>query len=155
MKSKLVKGSFYSLLALVILFTACSKEGPTGPAGATGASGPAGPAGPAGTPGTKGDPGSANVFYSDWIDTVSYQGDDSTGWIAQITAPQLVDSIINKGEIKVYLNAGSDSADNQFIMPLPIVDIAITGAYINPYFSAQAITLIATADVSSFVLRNY
>jgi hypothetical protein len=146
---------FYLLIALALFIVSCAKTGPTGPAGATGPQGPAGPAGPAGAPGAQGNPGTANVIYSDWIDTVTFRGTDSTGWVAGISAPQLVDSILNRGEIKVYLNYGSDSADNQFITPLPVTDIFVLGAYINPYFSPQYITLAATTDASSFTLRTY
>ncbi len=147
---------FYLLLALPLFFVSCTKEGPVGPAGPAGPAGPTGAAGAAGTQGAQGNPGTANVIYSDWIDTVTFQGTDTTGWIAGISAPQLVDSILNTGEIKVYLNYGSDSADNQLITPLPVVDIFILGGvYINPYFSPQFITLTATADVSSFTLRTY
>ena len=67
----------------------------------------------------------------------------------------MVDSIINKGDIKVYLNAGSDSADNQLVLPLPITDILITGAIINPYYQSKLINLVSTADASSDSLRGF
>lgn len=139
---------FYLLLTIPLFFTSCAKTGPEGPAGATGAQGAAGPTGTAGAQGTKGDPGAANVIYSQWLD-VTYSGSDSTAWIATIAAPQLVDSILNKGTMKVYLNAGSDSVNSQFVMALPIYDAFVVGAIINPYFSNQSITLASTADLST------
>jgi hypothetical protein len=148
---------FYLLIAISLFIVSCSKQGPAGPAGPAGPQGPAGSAGAAGAQGAQGNPGTANVIYSNWIDTVKFQGSDSTGWFAGISAPQLVDSIINTGEIKVYLNYGSDSADNQFITPLPTVDLFLFGGsvYINPYFSPKFITLASTSDVSSYTSNNF
>lgn len=141
------------LLALSIFLAACTKEGPAGPAGpqgptgaagANGAAGPAGPAGPAGAPGT------ANVIYSAWLDVTYTPNADSSVWIAQIAAPQMVDSILNKGEVKVYLNAGKDSTTKNFVVPLPIYDPFAVRALINVYFSTQKITLAATDNVGTF-----
>ena len=152
--------AFCLLLALPLFFASCSKQGPagaTGPVGPQGTAGSAGAAGTAGATGSQGAPGTANVIYSAWIDTVIYSGSDSTGWFAGIDAPQLVDSILNKGEIKVYLNYGSDSANAELIAPLPTVDLFVFGfsLYINPYFSSQFITLASTSDASSFTLRTF
>lgn len=145
--------SLYLLLAIPLFFASCSKEGPAGVAGVQGPAGPTGAAGAAGAPGaagTQGNPGTANVIYSAWLD-VTYQGSDSTGWVAEIPAPQLVDSILNSGTIKVYLNAGSDSANSQFVVPLPIYDIFVVGAIVNTYFSNQSITLASTGDLGTVI----
>lgn len=151
MKQKIVPIPVILLLAITIIIAACSKTGPAGPAGTTG---PAGPAGPSGSTGATGATGTANVIYSNWLN-LKFSGSDTTGWLAKITAPKLSDSIINQGDIKVYLNAGSDSANNQLIFPLPITDIAFTGAIINPYYQKQLINLLSTKDVSSDSLRGY
>lgn len=141
---------FFLLIALSLLFVGCSKTGPTGPAGETGPQGPAGPAGAAGAPGAQGNPGTANVIYSPWLD-VTFDGSDSTGWFADIDAPKLVDSILNKGEIKVYSNFGSDSINSQFIVTLPVTsELYFTGVTIQPYFAPQKITLVSTGDLSTF-----
>ena len=78
---------------------------------------------------------------------------DSSIWAAEINAPKLVDSIINKGEIKVYWNIGSDSTNSQFVTPLPVIDLFLFGGLIsvNPYFSPQTITMLTNVDISSFV----
>src|SRR5947207_15366757 len=86
-------------LSICLIIVSCSKEGPAGATGPAGPAGPQGTSGAAGTPGATGATGTANVIYSDWIDTVAFQGTDTTGWFAQITVPQLVDSIIYKGDI--------------------------------------------------------
>ncbi len=155
MKSRLFTIPCIFVLALTFIIASCTKEGPagaTGPAGPAGPQGAAGSAGAAGAPGAPGAPGTvgtANVIYSDWLD-VTFEGADSTGWSAQIDATQLVDSILNKGDVKVYFNAGSDSTDSQVVMTLPIYEPFLLGAIINPYFTTQSITLLSTTDVSSF-----
>jgi hypothetical protein len=139
------------LLAITLIIASCSKTGPAGAAGSAGAQGPVGPNGPTGPAGPT---GTANVIYSNWLN-VKFQGTDSTGWFAQITANALTDSIINKGDVKVYFNLGSDSADNQLIFPLPIDDILLIGALIDPYYESKLIHMVATVDVSSDSLRGY
>lgn len=159
MKQKLLTIQCSLFLAIAMLFASCAKEGP---AGATGPAGPAGPTGAAGAPGLPGAPGSpgapgtANVIYSAWLN-VTFAGSDSTGYEATIPAPQLVDSILNKGEIKVYFNLGSDSTRAQFILPLPVFDLFLFGNLVsmNPYFSNQEITLVSNANLSSRKIRNF
>ena len=148
--------------ASIVILVSCSKEGPAGPAGAAGpqgangANGAAGGAGAAGAAGATGATGTANIIYSPWLDvTFEPANADSSAWIAEIDAPKLVDSILNKGSIKVYLNAGSDSTNGQFVIPLPLYEPFLIGIIINPYFSNKLITLIASDDASSFVRRTY
>ncbi|HSU50498.1 MAG TPA: hypothetical protein VLJ41_07905 [Segetibacter sp.] len=159
MKLKLF--AFYSafFLATTILLVSCSKEGPAGATGPAGPAGPAGPPGTAGVPGTTGAPGAAgtaNVIYSAWLN-VTFTGSDSTDWEAEIPAPKLVDSILNRGEIKVYCNLGSDSTNAQFVVPLPMFDILLFGGLVtmNPYFSNQSILLLSNFNLSSQKIRNY
>lgn len=157
MKQKFFIFNCTLFLAIAILFASCAKDGATGPAGPAGATGPAGPTGAPGAPGSPGAPGvagSANVIYSAWLN-VTFTGSDTTGWFALIPAPQLVDSIINKGEIKVYINLGSDSLNNQLVSPLPVQDLLITGATVNPYFQIQKINLVSNGNVSTRTVRTY
>jgi len=150
--------SLYLLLVLPLFFASCSKQGPAGPAGAAGPQGPAGTAGVAGAPGTQGaqgNPGTANVIYSAWLDVAFKPLDtatnpttgklDTLSYIANIPAPQLVDSIMNKGEVKVYLNLGS--VDTATIVALPFT--TLYGVLISPYFSIGTISLVANADAST------
>jgi len=144
------------LFAITILIASC-KKGDTGPAGAAGPAGPQGPAGANGAngaAGAQGAPGTANVIYSNWLDvTFDPAAPDSSVWAAEITAPKLVDSIINRGEIKVYWNIGSDSTNAQFVTSLPVIDLFLFGGLIsvNPYYSPGSILLVSNADISSFV----
>ena len=147
MKLKLFTNPLSVLLALTLIVVSCAKTGPAGPAGATG---PAGVAGPAGATGT------ANVIYSPWLNVAYKPGtSDNALWIARIAAPKLTDSILSMGEVKVYVNAGSDSAGAQFIIPLPINDPFALQDVINVYFSPQTITLASSYDESSFVSNKY
>ena len=144
------------LLAITLIIASCAKDGDTGPAGPAGPAGPtgaAGASGAAGAAGAAGATGTANVIYSDWLN-VTFDGSDTTVWIAEIVAAKLVDSIIDKGEIKVYWNAGSDSTGGQVVLPLPIYEPFLIGAIINPYFTTQLITLVSTLDASSFVVNG-
>ena len=141
-----------AFVAVSVLFTSCSKEGPEGPAGATGAPGPTGAQGPAGAKGDKGDPGTANVIYSSWLNVTFNNG------IGQISAPKLTKDILNSGEIKVYWNMYT--SDDPFIVQVPCVVplVIFTGneddqdesdIYIDPYFETGAIHLIANYNLTS------
>jgi hypothetical protein len=147
------------LLAVILIFASCAKDGDTGPQGPAG---PAGPAGPNGPTGPQGPAGAANVVYSNWLD-VTYQPDtihnpdasiDTLSWSATINAPKLVDSIVNRGTVKVYLNMNLLNSGTAFVTPLPLADISIFGLFITPYFSTQQITLISNGDASSFTDSN-
>ena len=99
-------------LAITVIIAGCSKDGDTGPAGPAGPAGPTGAAGAAGVPGAQGAPGTANVIYSAWLsvpfiaDTFRTTGNvlDTAGFYADIAAPKLDLAMLDKGEMKVYVN---------------------------------------------------
>jgi hypothetical protein len=140
------------MLILALGITSCTKEGPAGAKGDTGAAGTpgaTGPQGPAGNPGTPGTP--ASVYYSPWTDVtytaVDQNSDGTTDYYrGTINAPKLVDSILQRGEIKVYLNLNTAAAPQ--IMPLPYAD------YIMPFFSLNTITLQAFIPNTSTTTVN-
>lgn len=137
---------FYLLLALPLFFASCAKEGPAGPAGPQGPAGPTGAAGAAGAAGTKGDPGTANVIYSHWLDVTYSLTADSSALIAEIPAPELVDSILNSGTMKVYFNL--NNVDTSYVVSLPYT--TLNGIQITPYFSNGLITLEANANAGTY-----
>ncbi|MEO6455503.1 MAG: hypothetical protein ABIN97_15595 [Ginsengibacter sp.] len=159
MKLRLFTLPSISFLAIVIIMASCTKEGPegaTGPAGAAGAAGPQGPAGAngtngaAGVPGAPGATGTANVIYSNWLNVGYGPIDaDTTFWVAAIDAPRLVDSILSKGEIKVYMNWGSRT--NPDVVPLPIFDplYFTTPLVINPDFFLNEIDLSSNYNIGT------
>lgn len=160
MKFNLFRTSYCLLLALPLFFASCSKEGPAGPQGPAGPAGPTGAAGAAGTQGAQGNPGTANVIYSNWLD-VGFRADtatntttgrlDTLGYSATIPALQLVDSILDKGDIKVYWNAGSETdTSGSFVLALPFNDLLVSGILTNVYFSRNTISLYANADLSTY-----
>ena len=114
MKHSFLRCTSVLVLSVALCFTAC-KKGDAGPAGETGAPGPAGPTG---ANGSTGKTGTANVIYSAWID-VAFSAVD-TFFEASITAPKIVDSIIQKGEVKVYWNINTATAPA--IVSLPYAD---------------------------------
>ena len=121
MKQKSFAMSYYLVVGAIMLLTSC-KKGDTGPAGAPG---------PAGPPGTTGPVGAANVIYSGWFNldyNPETENGDTVRFVATITAPKLVDSILSKGEIKVYFNFRTPS--NPDVRPLPYFD----PIYYNPAY---------------------
>lgn len=144
MKHNSFYAPFSMVLAVVLFFAACTKEGPAGPAGPQGPQGTPGNPGPAGGTGPKGDTGIANVIYSAWIDaTFQFSTTDSV-WIATIPAPKLSNLILTRGVAKVYLNLST--AADPVIVPLPYFD---GGIIINPAFYSQAIEMSSNVNASS------
>lgn len=153
-----MKRDFLSKILLVLFCAALTivgcKKGDTGPQGDPGPAGSPGSAGAPGAQGPKGDTGVANVIYSDWLDVtfdpVVNSADDTVAWTATIPAPTLSDVILNTGEIKVYLNAGT--AADPSVFPLPITDLfALTGVLnLNLYFTLQTINIYSDADAGTF-----
>jgi hypothetical protein len=146
------------LITMTVLFIACSKEGPAGAKGDTGAAGPAGPAGPNGP---KGDSGVANVTYSAWLD-VGYAPDtihtgaiiDTIGWFSGINAPKITNDILNRGVVKVFLNANTPA--QPAVLPLPLTDlVGLTGVLnIHTIFSLGTVNLYATDNASTFTITG-
>jgi hypothetical protein len=143
-------------MALITMIVSCGKDGPAGPAGSAGPAGPQGPSGPAGPAGAT---GTANVIYSDWIsttwlpDTVK-QGSvviDTLGWYADISAPKLDTAILNRGEIKTYLNL-STVVTSPFIVPLPYFD---GGVLINAYYFPQTVELYSNVQINNGIKVRY
>jgi hypothetical protein len=148
--------SYILSVVFVIGMVSCSKDGPAGPAGATGPAGSQGPAGAQGPAGQNGQPGTANVIYSDWIDTTTWQADtvhngatiDTVGFHANIDAPKLDTSILNRGEVKVYVNANTTA--DPVIFPVPYNDGQI---FIDPAFFTGTIQLVSNANLTGVPFR--
>jgi hypothetical protein len=145
----IMKQHFFSVstlvLAVALVFSACSKEGPAGPAGAQG---PAGPTGPAGVAGVAGPAGTANVFYSAWLDatpTALQSGEDVIYADTIRNVTKLDAGMVSNGIMKVYLNFGTAAAPDVTALPDFIF------APINPYFSVGSIELIGLFDYSTFL----
>ncbi len=120
-------------------FSACKKgdTGPEGPqgiqgekgdrgdTGARGATGAQGPAGPRGATGPQGPTGTANVIYSAWLSFQQAQRDtviDGTNLkVNHFPAPQLTQTIIDRGVIQVYMRFLTT------VMPLPYTSDAGAG----------------------------
>lgn len=144
-------------LAITVLIAACSKDGDTGPAGPAGAQGPAGGSGAAGPAGPAGPAGTANVIYSAWLtpefeaDTFRTAGNvlDTAGFFVDIDAPKLDLAMLDKGEIKVYINARTPA--DPLVFPLPY--IGSTGLYIDVVYSIGTISLYSNGDLSGAPFR--
>ena len=152
MKAKSSLTLLASLVLITFIFTQCQK-GDVGPAGPAGPTGPAGAAGSPGSTGPKGDTGTANVIYSAWLDvTYTPETDPNSGdtldFVAHITANKLTQAILDRGEMKVYMNWGTQTTPD--VAPLPILDPFFTGVIINPEFLVQKIDLYSNFNASTF-----
>jgi len=138
--------------AFLLIAAACSKTGPTG---ATGPAGPAGPTGATGATGAAGPAGTANVIYSDWT-TLNFAVDtqhvgaviDTVGSHYSWTVAKLTADILNKGEIKVYINLGTTAAPD--VVPIPYFDGQII---LNDEFSLNTIFMYSNVYVSGIPFR--
>jgi len=83
-----------------------------------------------GSDGAPGAPGTANVIYSAWTDVAASVNSSQTAYVGTITAAKLVDSILQKGDVRVYVNLGTAAAPN--ISPLP---------YLETYFTTDTTTI--------------
>src|SRR6478735_7196962 len=143
--------SYILSVTLVIGIVSCSKDGPVGPAGATG---PAGPQGASGPQGPAGQPGTANVIYSDWTDTLTYGLLGAPDTIAgALLAPQLTADILNNGEIKVYANLNTPA--DPFVVPLPVYGgfFLGTGGFIEVAFFTGEIDILSNRNIDGLPLR--
>ena len=145
MKHSFLRSSYVLVFTAALLFTAC-KKGDTGPAGEKG---DAGEKGSTGATGATGKNGSANVIYSEWID-VTFNAVD-TSYEGVIDAPKIVDSIVQKGEVKVYWNINTPAAPT--IVALPFADngliFGVKDFLIFPIIQSGNIFLESTYNVSS------
>lgn len=147
MKHMFLRCTSVLVVSAALLFTAC-KKGDAGPAGEKGDKGDPGAAG---ATGSTGKAGSANVIYSPWLD-VTFNAVD-TFYEAAIDAPDIVDSIIEKGEVKVYWNINTATAPA--IVALPYADNGlIFGAkdlFVFPIIQAGNIFIESTYNTGTQV----
>lgn len=142
-----------AVVAALVIFAACQKDGEMGPEGPQGPQGPQGQQGPQGP---KGDTGVANVIYSDWLDVafqeVTAEGEeDPVGYAASFDAPKLSHDILTKGEIKVYMNWGT--ATEPSISPIPYFD-PLFGYLLTADYEEGIVYLSANFDASSRTLEG-
>lgn len=134
---------FYYMLAVALTVTAC-KKGDPGPQGDKGDKGDKGDTGANGATGGKGDPGTANVLYSDWLD-LGYSLDQASGiYFTQIDEPKLTDQFLTTGEVKVYINLGSQAEKIVSVLPY-----RSGNAQITPFFIEGLIELDANVNAST------
>jgi len=134
---------FYYLLAVALTVTAC-KKGDPGPQGEKGDKGDTGATGANGQTGTKGETGTANVMYSDWLD-LGYSLDQASGiYFTQIDEAKLTDQFLTTGEVKVYINLGSQAEKIVSVLPY-----RSGNAQITPFFIEGLIELDANVNAST------
>lgn len=93
------------------------EPGESGEPGVNGDQGPQGNTGPQGDQGPQGDPGTANVMYSDWIQSPFPANITNVSLGFFIDDDTITEEIINSGVVLVY--GSSTNAFNQFVFALP------------------------------------
>ena len=142
-----------SLLLLSSLFVACSKDdgedgaiGPQGPQGEQGIQGEAGADGEDGEQGEKGDTGTANVIYSEWLDSPIVDADDnieSPTANGNIDVAGLSQEIVDQGTVLVFGKV--ENNDNVYALPF----IGNQGVSYYYYYKLETINIrLATVDDS-------
>ena len=113
-KTHFFKVLFYLAIASLTLVACSPEDGEDGAIGPQGPQGEQGPQGPQGEPGQdgaegaqgeqgeQGEPGTANVIYSDWIDSEFDDDIFTTSASFSIDAPLMTEDIIDEGVILVY-----------------------------------------------------
>lgn len=113
------------LMACVIMFSSCAKDGETGPQG------------PAGPQGAQGPQGNANVksdlaMVSNWI-----YDSNSAKWVATIIDNNITQEIADRGMVMVYLvESGSNIA-----LPVTLYPSGTYSRTINYFYSQQQVTI--------------
>ncbi len=102
-----------------------------------------------GDTGPKGDTGNANVAYSAWLnvqynEVVPQPGD--TFYTATIAAPKITDSVLSKGDVRIFINTGTAAAPE--IVSLPFSSLII------PFVSKGQIDIQAAFDYSTFTSQG-
>jgi hypothetical protein len=126
MKTNVLSFKTIFIMAMsIVLATSCSSEdgedGAIGPQGEQGPAGPAGPQGEQGEQGEQGDPGTANVIYSDWVNTELGNSIVTTSSSFDIEAPEIDSDMLNLGTILVYGRRVELPGEGNIVYPLPIV----------------------------------
>jgi hypothetical protein len=103
-----------------------------------------------GDTGPKGDTGNANVIYSGWLDVaytpVKNTAGDTLYMESSIPAPKLTDSILSKGDVKVFLNLGTAAAPE--IVSIPYAEVIYSS------YKRGAIDLIAYTTFAGTVTQG-
>lgn len=141
MKTMKFKNILFSAFLSGLLFASCSKDGSDGaigPQGPQGELGAEGTAGAEGEQGLQGETGTANVIYSDWIDSEFDNNIIATGASFSIDAPLMTDEIINNGVIIVFGRSNPAPITNDTdVYGLPVVFGASRQQ--SYYFRAEAV----------------
>ena len=95
-------GSILALSVLTVMGACSSEDGEDGAIGPQGPQGEQGPQGAPGEQGEQGETGTANVIYSDWIESELDDDIIATGSGFDIDVPDLTQEIVNEGVVLVF-----------------------------------------------------
>ena len=109
----------YKLFAIVFISVLVSCSGEDGEDGIDGINGIDGVDGADGVDGEDGEPGTANVIYSDWVDTELSNSIGGSSASFEINAPEVDTDMLTSGTILVYANR--IEGEDMLVYPLPVV----------------------------------
>ncbi len=151
---------FFSMLFASLLFISCSAEdgatGPVGPAGPQGEQGPAGADGADGENGAdgangeqgeQGEPGTANVIFSDWIDSEFPANIVAVGAGFDIDVEELTQENIDGAAILVY-GRNTNVIGTPDVFPLPFITNSNQYNYRIEDVGVLRITIASTEGLS-------
>lgn len=152
MKTIKFMNRFLSVLGMVALILSCSPEdgadGMDGADGINGTNGTNGADGADGAQGEQGDTGTANVIYSEWVNTELGNSIMTSSASFEISAPQINTDMLNEGTILVYARRIVVDDGGNLVYQLPIVFGA--GRQQSYYFRAEVdairITVVANQE---------
>lgn len=162
----LVKLSLVLLLSVSIFSCSDGEDGAIGPAGSEGPAGTQGDQGTQGNPGDSGDPGTANVMYSDWIDTEIPVLVASPNTVFDIEAPEITAEHLDTAVILVFgqrrVADGATGAilSTNFQLPVTFISNGIYRAQIlSPSASDKGVAVVRirldTNDGTNIDTGNY
>ena len=101
-QNRFVNQSAAFIFSLFLLASCSGEDGEMGVQGPQGEQGPQGAQGDQGPQGNQGETGSANVIYSEWIDTEFDNNEVAVGVNFDIDVPELTQDIIDQGVVLVF-----------------------------------------------------
>lgn len=104
-----------------------------------------------GDDGAKGDTGVANMRYSAWLDVPAFApvkntAGDTLYFQQTISAPLITDSVINKGDVKIFVNVNTPASPQIISLPL--------GTALIPIISKGSIMLQGNDDYSTYTVSG-
>lgn len=121
-----------NLLIIVLVFSTCTKQGPSGPEG---------PVGPQGPPATN----PVDYFSSGWVEVTFAFDEFSQSYFGVIDTYTLTSNVLTFGDVRLFINIGTE--ENPALISLPYTEPS--GLFVNATFETGRISLFSNWDPST------